>query len=1104
MKKIVCLLTLFLMLFIVGCNDNKTPTKGDVLDKIVLDLDTKEVTEDFILPSKVTVNDITYELTWESNSKEIEIINENDQYKAIIKPSEISKNVILTVKLKVDDEEVSKTFEVIVKALEKEYTANKLVEKISFDNSIDYDYDFILPKILNVDSVNVNISWESNNVDVVKIVENEDKIIAKVSEVTNDTDVILKAIINYNGAVATKDFNVKIIPFNYEENLNKLEEILTNEGIAIQHYLYDSDFTMPNYLLNGEIKLDWSSSNPDVVKVENEGDVTKFIVTKGDEAVLVKLTLKVTYKYISELAASFEIGILSKNMDLEEQIVLLLSEELKSILYNNIPNVIFEEIIIPSSISASGKTVNFNLESSNGDILIIKKVDNNYIIKLSPLLLSGSIDLIYSFTYGDYVYENKIKRDVKGITTTIDSIILYKNVAGMTYRQEGSSTLLNGNTYQKGDLLPMWEELEKEFEVEFHDVADYSCNSVRNSINSYINNDYRGIGDEWVELLMATNENIEVLYMSNKLISLSDNFDKMPNFKKFLDDNPAIAAQLKQEDGKIYNTPYFNGANNLEKNLMINVDYVKRLLDDEYSINNMDITANMTENLGNIYTAFYPNVSGQIVKVANYDCSRTYDLVIGSAKEGKNAIEIQNNLAVKNGLTLVEALRNYIDQAYRYNDELKKLYPNRSDIFLSASACYNVDDMVALWRCIKANPSYLTNGEYNNIEVFFPRSGEASRQTDVLQLLEAFGVRGMSSECDYLYFGNDQVLHDARIEEETYRALQKLNEIYQEGLIVQNYQNGLGGNPRNEWRSYLLANGTGVVSYDYVSSTAFYVGEDSKSSSYTVILPPVAKWDVDYDPNYNSLNCDYFHFSESLEGLKSGGFCIPSYNDYYDIDQLFSILDYMFTDEGSDLVNYGPNTTDFRAEVTEYDDNHNRISNAINNPNGMISIADEDYVKISDKLLEEFKNRNLVSYQDYYQQYVGSQFPIGYNFSYGLSYQFLTSSLQNGINNIKKAINCGGMYTLNISDTSSFYSAVPLKFDVTPEEQMNIDKYSLLWREHWGEDSGTNVCGYTKFITNSSSITDEAIAYILSVQNVDPIRIYYLGSYQRAYDKSIE
>ena len=158
MKKIVCLLTLFLMLFIVGCNDNKTPTKGDVLDKIVLDLDTKEVTEDFILPSKVTVNDITYELTWESNSKEIEIINENDQYKAIIKPSEISKNVILTVKLKVDDEEVSKTFEVIVKALEKEYTANKLVEKISFDNSIDYDYDFILPKILNVDSVNVNIS----------------------------------------------------------------------------------------------------------------------------------------------------------------------------------------------------------------------------------------------------------------------------------------------------------------------------------------------------------------------------------------------------------------------------------------------------------------------------------------------------------------------------------------------------------------------------------------------------------------------------------------------------------------------------------------------------------------------------------------------------------------------------------------------------------------------------------------------------------------------------------------------------------------------------------------------------------------------------------
>ena len=1101
MKKIVCLLTLFLMLFIVGCNDNKTPTKEDVLDKIILD--DKEVINDFILPSNITVNDITYELTWESNSKEIEIINENDQYKAIIKPSEIEKNVILTVKLKVDDEEVSKTFEVIVKALEKEYTANELIEKISFDNSIDYDYDFIVPKTLNVDSINVNIAWESNNVDVVKIVENEDEIIAEVSEVTNDTNATLKAVINYNGDVATKDFNVKIIPFNYEENLNKLEEILTNEGIVIHHYLYDSDFTMPNYLLNGEIKLDWSSSNPDVVKVENEGDITKFIVTKGDEAVVVTLTLKVTYKYISELATSFEIGILSNDMNLEEQIGTLLSEELKSLLSNNIPNIIYEEITIPSSISANGKTVNFNLESSNGDLLIIKKVDNNYIIKLSPLLLSGSVEIVYSFTYGDFVYENKIERDVKGLTTTIDSIILYKSSAGMTYRKDGATTLLNGNIYQKGDLLPMWEELEKEFSVEFSDVADYACNSIRDSINSYINNDYRGINGEFVELLMATNENIEELYRLNKLLSLSDHLDKMPNFKKFLDDNPAIAAQLKQDDGKIYNTPYFNGANNLEKNLMINADYVKRLLDDEYSINNMDITANMTENLGNIYTAFYPNVSGQVVKVANYDCSGTYDLIIGTAKEGKNAIEIQNNLKTKNGLTLVEALRNYIDQAYRYNDELKQLYPNRSDIFLSASACYNVDDMIALWRCIKANPSYLTNGEYNNIEVFFPRSGQSNRQKDVLQLLEAFGVRGMSSESDYLYFANDGLLHDARIEEDTYKALQKLNEIYQEGLIVPNYQSGAGGQTKNEWRSYLLANGTGVVSYDYVSTTASYVGEDSKSSSYTVILPPVAKWDVDHDPNYESLNSNYFHFSESLEGLKSGGFCIPSNNDYYDIDQLFIILDYMFTDEGSDLANYGPNTIDYRAEVTLYDDNRNRVSNAINNPNGMISIAGEDYIKISDKLLEDIEKNNI-NYKDYYQRYVGCQFPIGYNFSYGLSYQFLTPSLQNGINNVKKAINCGGMYTLNISDTSSFYSAVPLKFDITPEEQMNIDAYCKYFADCWKEDSATNVCGYTKFITNSSSITDEAIAYILSVENVDPIRIYYLAYYQKAYDKSIE
>ncbi len=684
---------------------------------------------------------------------------------------------------------------------------------------------------------------------------------------------------------------------------------------------------------------------------------------------------------------------------------------------------------------------------------------------------------------------------------TIDAVIVYKTNSGMTYRQEDSTTLLNGKTYQRGDLLPMWEELEKKFGVKFNDAADYSQDSTKGTVTKFMQDNYVA-GGQKIELLMTMNSQTTEMANAEKLVPLSDHLDEMPNFKAYLESHPAVEAQLKQADGKIYNTPYFDGVDAVEKYYMINADYVKKLLDDEYPVSSMNTTTGDKElKVGTVYTAFYPEVAGSKVSVTNAAGTDAIDLVIGSSSQGKNAIEIQNNLSTKNGQTLVQALRDYIDDAYRYGD-YEDLYPNRSDVFLSDSACYNVDDMVALWRCIKANPSYLTGGASNTINVFFPRSGEANRQRGVVELASAFGVRGMSAEKEKLYFDNEGELHDARIEKETYVALQKLNQIYQEGLIVPNYQSGAGGQPKNEWRKELLGNGTGAASYDYTGTTSPYVKEGTLSESYTAILPPAAKWDVDVDPNGDELTADFIHFTEDCRALKDGGWCIPSNYDYSDLSTLLKIMDYIFTDEGADLQDYGPNTTDFRAKVIEYDENGKRITTAAKDPDAMITVNGKDCVIISDKLMADITARNK-NWNDYYRQFVGSTQGIGHIRSDGLDYQTTGKTLRDGMANVDSAIQAGSMYICRTDSTGTFYSCVPSSFALTQAQTNNINTYCKYFADCWKEDSGSNTAAYTKYVTDASTITDEQIAVILSETNVNPVNQYYLPAYKKAYEDSI-
>ena len=688
----------------------------------------------------------------------------------------------------------------------------------------------------------------------------------------------------------------------------------------------------------------------------------------------------------------------------------------------------------------------------------------------------------------------------------IDAIILYKNNSGMTYQQDAATTLVDGTSASKGDLLPMWKELEKEFGVKFRDAGDYAQNSTKDSVNKYRNDGYKGKDGQNVELVMSTNSLTKDMANEKKLYPLNKHLDKMPHFKEYLEENPAVAAQLYQADGNIYSTPYFDGKDSVEKYLMLNTDYVKMLLDDEYDgkiAANSKVTSYDTSTFNNgntVYTPFYTeSLKGKTVSVVGTD-GKLYKLSINS---DKNPIKMQNDLASKTGATLVQALKDYIDEAYRYDDATRALYPNRSDVFVSASACYNMDDLVALFRCVKANPKYLLDDpEAKNIEVFFPRSGESNRERQVLELISMFGVRGISAESEKLYFDKNGDLQDMRVNKDAYDAIRKLNEMYQEGLIVQNYQNGYNNVAKNEWRSTLLAEGTGFSSYDYTGTTSPYVDEKSRSASYTAVLPAAAMWDVDKGPNGEDL-CDLIHFSEDSRALKDGGWVIPADADADMIDKCLEIMDFMFTDEGADLQDYGPNNTSYRAKVIEYNDDHSRKTTAANDPDAMMVVNGKDCVIIAEGIFTDMEARDK-NWNDYYRQFIGSTHGIGHIRSDGLDFETTVQSLRDGMSNVSAAIACGAMYICTTETTGTFFSCAPSSYSINQTQQGLIDTNCKTLRDIWNEDSSSQSTGYTKFVITNTEITEAAINLLLSEQVIKNNNDYYLKFYRQAYEDSLQ
>lgn len=503
----------------------------------------------------------------------------------------------------------------------------------------------------------------------------------------------------------------------------------------------------------------------------------------------------------------------------------------------------------------------------------------------------------------------------------------------------GSWKGVDGNTYYADDLKPAWKQFGTTLGLNFVDNAKPGrSGSELKSVDT---------GSEWADYnlinsgMSAINE-----YSASQLLDLSKFLDYMPNYKHFLQEYPIVEWSLKMDQlGGMYYIPYFDGNDDIEKYDMVQKNWVKVLLDsdiadidssvsylDQYKAKNSgatSVTAAVESFMGSTgswsVATTKADGSGVGTLTVNYDdvitALKDTNSALATAITGAggtidntkgNIVDIQNKLITDtagavNGNQLTNVLREYIKVAYKLDGAA---YTTLSDVFLSASAGWDVDLLTAIFRCVvtgfKSFPDTAA-ASASEIYALAGREMKAQRENDLIALAgELYGVRGLESRLEYLYLDKDGTLQDARLDLESYEAAARLNAFAQEGLLY----NVAGATSSTVKKSYSAGGATAFMLHDYVqtqTSDGFKKDGTEKSAeefNFSPILTPVSKWN-------DGTGESYMRFTESWRSVKNSGVVIPlaSVQNANTLSAVLSFVDYLFSNDGQIVGSYGSRST---------------------------------------------------------------------------------------------------------------------------------------------------------------------------------------------------
>ena len=590
---------------------------------------------------------------------------------------------------------------------------------------------------------------------------------------------------------------------------------------------------------------------------------------------------------------------------------------------------------------------------------------------------------------------------------------------GITFDAETAGegvTLADGNTYTAGSLKPTWVALQDILGVKFE--SKYQGNSAKDEFAHW--------KDSLAEVDMVSGQASQLSENGDLLINLAEHLDEMPNFKAYLEANPIVRLSITAdvETGAIYFSPYFDGVNDIERMPLMRVDWLQKLLDGEG-----EFAAESSKKLAAaVYTPYMPtegkieietpNLAGDAVEIVTKD----YDAY-------GNIVAKMNEAGELDGVAAVNMLREYIDKTYNgyYGTE-------RSNLFMGQNAAWDADELVALLRCVVANPQTL-NGT-DTVEGLFSREDNNNqRRVDLIRLAGIlFGVRGMESRQDYLYVGTDGHLKDARQDAEAYEAMNKMNQMAKEGLISAAFLNG-----EEVSSSKYLENDAGFMSYDYnQTQTAMNATklQNDAGEKYMAVMVPVAKW---FDGTEGGV---FMRFTESWRSVKTDGWAISKAGTDANpgaLEKALALIDYAYSDEGVILMSYGPKAFIKEGETFLF------------NGKEMPVIADATYAELWEKAGGNYTN--------YARQFLGST--LSFMKSQAFEYQCTHEVGKEGAGKISTAIGLGTIKhpVLEIEVENPWYISVPTVLPTTQEEKTELAGYSDL-----NESFATGKGGANKFV----------------------------------------
>ena len=615
--------------------------------------------------------------------------------------------------------------------------------------------------------------------------------------------------------------------------------------------------------------------------------------------------------------------------------------------------------------------------------------------------------------------------------TTIRMAVGYNNTStGIRFDADTAGAgldLPDGKHYNSGDLKPTWAALSEILKVNFVDKFTGAG----------------GDSKEWavwkdrldeLDICFGTATNLSEAGVAGKIVDLSKYLDQMPNFKAYLDANPIVRLSITSysPDGKlgaIYFAPYFDGVNDIERMPLMRIDWVEKLLN-----GSGDFTAAESKTTATpVYTPYMPTSGSVTVEVVKNGTSDQKETVTKNydAEGGGNIIKQMNDAGSMTGVEAVNMLRKYIDVTYNgYYGE------NRADLFIGQNAAWDADELVALLRCVVSNSKTL-NGT-DTIQGLFSREDAGNnRRVDMYKFAGTlFGARGLESRKDYLYVGNDNMMHDARQEVATYEALERMNMMAQEGLIAQSFMNKEDIKIQQE-----LEQDLGFMHYDYNQTQTIYnetgALDTAKGERYRAVMVPVAKW---YDDGTTTPK--YFRFTESWRSVKSSGYGIPvSTESNTDVlNACLHLLDYPFSLDGQILMSYGPDAfidvKDASVQMNTIDDMTKKYNTFDFNgdPMPMISAGTKD-------ALWKLANGN---YTNFARQYLGST--LHFVKSQAFEVQCTTEVGKEGAQILSNAIAAGTIFhpVLSTSVSNPWYISVPTVLPATAEEKQQLADMSEL------------------------------------------------------------